>query len=60
MTLRTSIERPETYTVGTKELFGTDPVNIEILVRKMAEQNWKMGLFRNCGMEMRPCELLIR
>lgn len=43
VTLRSSTERPETCTVGTNELIGTDPVRIEEYVRKMAQQNWKKG-----------------
>jgi UDP-N-acetylglucosamine 2-epimerase (non-hydrolysing) len=43
LTLRDSTERPETVTVGTNELIGTDPVKLgPALVRLMAGQ-WKHG-----------------
>lgn len=43
MTLRDNTERPETITMGTNELVGTDPVNIIPFMHKMAEGNWKKG-----------------
>ncbi len=43
MTLRDNTERPETITIGTNELIGTDPTNVPpALVRLMAGQ-WKKG-----------------
>lgn len=43
ITLRTSTERPETCTVGTNELIGTDPIAIPAYVQKMIAGNWKKG-----------------
>lgn len=43
VTLRTSTERPETCTIGTNELIGTDPVLIESYIGKMANNIWKKG-----------------
>lgn len=43
ITLRTSTERPETCTVGTNELIGTDPSLIPPFVQKMITGNWKKG-----------------
>lgn len=43
ITLRTSTERPETCTIGTNELIGTDPERIEEYVMKMTQRNWKKG-----------------
>jgi UDP-N-acetylglucosamine 2-epimerase (non-hydrolysing) len=43
ITLRTTTERPETCTIGTNELIGTDPEAIEEHVRKMATGKWKKG-----------------
>lgn len=43
ITLRTSTERPETCTMGTNELIGTDPRSIPPYVRKMISGNWKKG-----------------
>lgn len=43
ITLRTSTERPETCTVGTNELIGTDAVTIPAYVKKMITGNWKKG-----------------
>lgn len=43
ITLRTTTERPETCTLGTNELIGTDPAVIEQHVRKMASGQWKKG-----------------
>ena len=43
ITLRDNTERPETVTIGTNELIGTDPVNLgPALVRLMAG-HWKKG-----------------
>lgn len=43
ITLRNSTERPETCTIGTNELIGTDPTLIETSVAKMAKGKWKKG-----------------
>lgn len=43
ITLRTSTERPETCTLGTNELIGTDPKAIPAYVQKMISGNWKKG-----------------
>lgn len=43
ITLRDSTERPETCTVGTNELIGTDPAAIPAYVEKMVQGNWKKG-----------------
>lgn len=43
MTLRSSTERPETVTEGTNELVGTDPKNVEKMLKKCFSGNWKTG-----------------
>ena len=43
MTLRSSTERPETCTVGTNELIGTNPKNIAPFFEKLMLQQWKTG-----------------
>ena len=43
MTLRDSTERPETCTIGTNELIGTDPVNIGPAFAKLFSGAWKKG-----------------
>ena len=43
MTLRDSTERPETVTVGTNELLGTDPAALEPAFEKLFAGNWKKG-----------------
>jgi UDP-N-acetylglucosamine 2-epimerase (non-hydrolysing) len=43
MTLRASTERPETCTVGTNELLGTDPARIAPAFEKLFAGNWKKG-----------------
>ncbi len=43
MTIRDSTERPETCTVGTNELLGTDPANIAPAFRKLFSGQWKKG-----------------
>lgn len=43
MTLRDTTERPETCTIGTNELIGTDPSLIELNLRKMVLNKWKKG-----------------
>ena len=43
MTLRDSTERPETVTIGTNELIGTDPANLKPAFKKLFEGKWKTG-----------------
>lgn len=43
ITLRDSTERPETVTIGTNELIGTDPAAIAPALEKLFLGNWKKG-----------------
>lgn len=43
MTLRDNTERPETVTIGTNELLGTDPKAVEPAMRKLFAGQWKKG-----------------
>ncbi|MDC1225430.1 UDP-N-acetylglucosamine 2-epimerase (non-hydrolyzing), partial [Schleiferiaceae bacterium] len=43
LTLRDNTERPETITVGTNELIGTDPQNIAPAMKKLFAGEWKKG-----------------
>ncbi len=43
MTLRDSTERPETCTVGTNELLGTDPAAIKPAMERLLAGEWKKG-----------------
>lgn len=43
MTLRDSTERPETVTVGTNEMVGTDPENIIPYLERLVSGTWKKG-----------------
>ena len=43
MTLRNSTERPETVTVGTNEIVGTDPNKIKAVLEKLISGQWKKG-----------------
>ena len=43
MTLRDSTERPETCTIGTNELLGTDPKSIPPAFKKLFDGEWKKG-----------------
>jgi UDP-N-acetylglucosamine 2-epimerase (non-hydrolysing) len=43
MTLRDNTERPETITMGTNELLGTDPTAIRPAMEKLLSGNWKSG-----------------
>ena len=43
MTLRDNTERPETITIGTNELVGTDPNNIAPFMEKLHKGEWKSG-----------------
>lgn len=43
ITLRDSTERPETVTMGTNEVVGTNPSNIKPVLKKLLSGNWKKG-----------------
>jgi UDP-N-acetylglucosamine 2-epimerase (non-hydrolysing) len=43
MTLRDNTERPETITIGTNELVGTNPKNIAPFMGKLHKGEWKPG-----------------
>jgi UDP-N-acetylglucosamine 2-epimerase (non-hydrolysing) len=43
LSLRDSTERPETITVGTNELIGTNPKNIAPAMKTLFSGNWKKG-----------------
>ena len=43
LTLRDSTERPETVTIGTNELVGTDPSAIKPALDKLFAGEWKVG-----------------
>ena len=43
MTLRNSTERPETVTIGTNELLGTNPDAITPAMQKLISGQWKKG-----------------
>ena len=43
MTLRDTTERPETVTMGTNELVGTDPAAIAPWLDRLFETGWKQG-----------------
>ena len=43
LTLRDSTERPETVTIGTNEIVGTNPDNIVPFLEKLVSGNWKTG-----------------
>jgi UDP-N-acetylglucosamine 2-epimerase len=43
MTLRNSTERPETVTIGTNEIVGTNPENILPFLNKLTDGTWKKG-----------------
>ena len=43
ITLRDNTERPETITLGTNELIGTDPKAIKPALDKLFAGNWKKG-----------------
>lgn len=43
MTLRDTTERPETVTIGTNELIGTDPAVISSWMRRLFAGQWKEG-----------------
>ena len=43
MTLRDSTERPETVTVGTNQLIGTDPTGLEPALNNLFAGKWQKG-----------------
>jgi UDP-N-acetylglucosamine 2-epimerase (non-hydrolysing) len=43
MTLRDSTERPETMTIGTNELLGTDPAALSPALDRLFAGQWKQG-----------------
>lgn len=43
LTLRDTTERPETITIGTNELIGTDPKAIKPALEKIFKERWKKG-----------------
>jgi UDP-N-acetylglucosamine 2-epimerase (non-hydrolysing) len=43
LTLRDSTERPETVTVGTNELLGTDPAKVGPALARLRAGKWKTG-----------------
>ena len=43
LTLRDTTERPETVTVGTNELVGTDPANLAPALARVLAGRWKQG-----------------
>jgi UDP-N-acetylglucosamine 2-epimerase (non-hydrolysing) len=43
MTLRDSTERPETVSLGTNELLGTDPAALPPALDRLFAGNWKQG-----------------
>ncbi|MEO7768592.1 MAG: UDP-N-acetylglucosamine 2-epimerase, partial [Ferruginibacter sp.] len=43
MTLRDNTERPETISIGTNELLGTNPGAIKPAMEKLFSGNWKKG-----------------
>jgi UDP-N-acetylglucosamine 2-epimerase (non-hydrolysing) len=43
ITLRNNTERPETISIGTNELIGTDPKALKPALEKLFSGNWKKG-----------------
>ena len=43
ITMRNSTERPETVTVGTNELIGTDPARVKPTLDRLFDGRWKTG-----------------
>jgi UDP-N-acetylglucosamine 2-epimerase (non-hydrolysing) len=43
LTLRDTTERPETVTVGTNELVGTDPSKLKPVLDRVFSGQWKKG-----------------
>jgi UDP-N-acetylglucosamine 2-epimerase (non-hydrolysing) len=44
MTLRDSTERPETVSLGTNELLGSDPQKLIVAFEKLFDGDWKKGV----------------
>ena len=47
LTLRDNTERPETVTVGTNELIGTDPAKLAPALARLMAGQWKQGAIPN-------------
>ena len=43
LTLRDNTERPETITIGTNELIGTNPKKLPLFMSKLFSGDWKRG-----------------
>jgi UDP-N-acetylglucosamine 2-epimerase (non-hydrolysing) len=43
MTLRDTTERPETVTIGTNEILGTDPKKLRCALQRLFAGSWKTG-----------------
>ncbi|MDR4484984.1 MAG: UDP-N-acetylglucosamine 2-epimerase, partial [Nitrospirales bacterium] len=43
LTLRDNTERPETITIGTNELIGTDPAKLSPALERLMAGQWKKG-----------------
>jgi UDP-N-acetylglucosamine 2-epimerase (non-hydrolysing) len=43
LTLRDNTERPETVTLGTNELIGTNPDAVKPAIQKVTSGDWKKG-----------------
>ena len=43
LTLRDNTERPETVTIGTNELIGTDPARLKPALDRLFAGTWKKG-----------------
>lgn len=43
ITLRDSTERPETVTIGTNEIVGTDPAKLVAALDRLFDKGWKKG-----------------
>jgi len=43
LTLRDTTERPETVTIGSNELIGTDPANLKPALDRLFAGHWKIG-----------------
>jgi UDP-N-acetylglucosamine 2-epimerase (non-hydrolysing) len=43
LTLRDNTERPETVSIGTNELIGTNPANLAPALKRLMEGRWKKG-----------------
>ena len=43
LTLRDNTERPETVTIGTNELIGTNPANLPPALARLMAGQWKTG-----------------